>query len=73
MLDGLPNPPAGFQAHHILPLSWCGQNVKENGGFLAQIYSDPDGDEYKSNTHGQFTNWWKLDNFKPDLPVPNCI
>jgi len=71
LLKWLKPPPAGFQAHHILPLSWCGQNNKENGVFLPELYDDPNG-EYNDNTHGQFTYWWLLSNFKPDDTVENC-
>lgn len=72
LLAVLPTPPPrGFEAHHILPLSWCGTNDPSNGVFLPQLFTDPDGD-YNAKTHAQFTNWWLPSHFVPQYPLPLC-
>jgi len=67
----LPAPPAGFQAHHIKEVSWCGDNSLQNGVYLPQNIAD-DEQEWEPNTHGQFTTWWLSSNFTPDNPRPEC-
>jgi hypothetical protein len=62
---GLPNPPTNYQAHHIRPVAWCGQNDVTNGVFLPTNYG-----EY--NLHGPFNEWWSIDKFKPSDSVENC-
>lgn len=48
---GFPKPGNTFQAHHIQPTSWGGDDTKENGVWLDQ----PD--------HTNFTTWWLPANF----------
>ncbi len=46
--------PGGWQAHHIIEVSWCGSNSEENGVFLPKPL------------HDQFTQWFRSENFTPD-------
>ncbi len=63
-------PPAGFQAHHIHPVGWCGKNDVSNGVFLPAYAADAN--EYDPKTHSRFNVWWFPDNFKPDDTVIRC-
>jgi hypothetical protein len=56
-----PRPGAGYQAHHIKPSSWGGDNCKANGIWLP---TSP------VNVHQIFTTWWLVDNFTPDQAPP---
>jgi hypothetical protein len=63
-------PPAGFQAHHIHPVAWCGTNDAGNGVFLPAFAAD--GNEYNKKTHSRFNVWWSRRNFTPDDSVRRC-
>lgn len=67
---GVPEPPHGFQAHHIKEVMWCGTNDLTNGVFLPSTFTDAN--EYERKTHGKLTEWWSRKNFTPDMPVENC-
>ncbi len=71
LLDaGVPTPPAGFEAHHIKEVMWCGQNDVDNGVFLPSALAN--GDEYNTKAHGKLTQWWNRYNFTPDTSVELC-
>lgn len=68
---GVAQPPAGFEAHHIDPVIWCGSNDAQNGVFLPQLYTN-DEEGYQAKSHTVFSRWWDPKNFTPDNPRPNC-
>jgi hypothetical protein len=63
-------PPAGFQAHHIHPVAWCGTNDPGNGVFLPAFTAD--GNEYNLKSHSRFDVWWARRYFQPDDIVRRC-
>lgn len=68
---GVPAPPVvGYEAHHIKPFSWCGQNDPYNGIFMPVKYADPD--ELNAASHSAFTAWWLPANFSPDPVEIKC-
>jgi hypothetical protein len=72
LLRVLPQPPIGFEAHHIQPVEWCGDNSVLNGVFLPQTVADDNLAYFPEKQHGKLSLWWRTSDFKPDDPTPNC-
>jgi hypothetical protein len=70
LLKVLPEPPLGFEAHHIHPVEWCGNNSIDNGVFLPQTVADDS--LFPDKQHGKFNLWWRTGDFEPDDPRPLC-